>query len=62
MSLVPALLIGALYVGVGVGAAVYRPGDPFWLLFFILGVLLLGSCFGLKATESVAGSAGRDPP
>jgi uncharacterized membrane protein HdeD (DUF308 family) len=55
-SLFPAFVIGALYVIFGVCAAIYRPGDPFWFVFIILGILLLGSSFTLRAIHpSVAG-------
>jgi hypothetical protein len=49
-SLFPAFLIGAFYVVVGVCALVYRHGDRFWLVFIILGVLLLGSSLVLRAS------------
>jgi len=42
-----ARLIGALYLTFGVCAALYKRGDNFWLLFVVLGVLLLLSCFVL---------------
>jgi hypothetical protein len=39
--LVPALLIGVLYAGIGVFGLIYRQGDPFMGFFLALGVLLL---------------------
>ena len=41
-------LIGALYFVFGVSALIYRRGDPFWALFIVLGVLLVGCCFALR--------------
>ena len=44
-----AVIIGALYVGIGAFGLVYRHGDPFMAFFLILGVLLLVSGYGLVA-------------
>lgn len=40
--------IGVLYFVFGVCALIYRRGDPFWALFVVLGVLLVGSSFNLR--------------
>jgi hypothetical protein len=56
-SLFPALVIAALYVVTGVSAVLARPGDRFWLVFIILGILLLGSASILRATSSAVSAA-----
>lgn len=43
-----AVLIGAVYLGNGIGGMVYRHGDPFMGFFIVLGGLLLISSFGLR--------------
>jgi hypothetical protein len=48
-SLFVAYAIGVLHIISGVCALIYRRGDPFWGLFIILGVLLVGSSFVLGA-------------
>ncbi len=55
-SLFVAFLIGALYLVFGICATIYRRGDPFWAFFILLGVLLLGSSFALRATHPSATS------
>lgn len=42
-----AILIGVLYVGIGVFGLVYRHGDPFMAFFVVLGGLLLLSGYTL---------------
>jgi hypothetical protein len=51
-SLFVAYVIGAFYIVFGVCALIYRSGDPFWALFIVLGVLLEGSSFALRAGQS----------
>lgn len=51
-TLPAALLIGALYVAVGVGGMIYRHGDPFMGFFAALGGLLLASSLGLRAPSA----------
>lgn len=43
-----AALIGALYVATGIGGALYRHVDALMLVFFVLGALLLLSCWALR--------------
>lgn len=43
-----AYMIGVLYFVFGVCALIYRHGDPFWALFVVLGVLLVGSAVNLR--------------
>jgi|SRR5271165_554645 len=43
-----AYVIGVLYFVFGVCALIYRHGDPFWALFVVLGVLLVGSSVNLR--------------
>jgi hypothetical protein len=42
-----AMLIGLLYVAIGVFGLVYRRGDPFMAFFVLLGAVLLGSGYML---------------
>jgi hypothetical protein len=53
-ALFPAFVIGTLYVVVGIGAAIYRPGDPFFFVFIVLGILLLGSSLTLRVVQPPA--------
>ncbi|HKM79665.1 MAG TPA: hypothetical protein VJY15_01700 [Candidatus Acidoferrum sp.] len=53
-ALFVAYLIGALYLVTGICATIYRRGDPFWLFFILLGALLLGSSFALRAGQPSA--------
>lgn len=46
-GLVPALLIGVLYVGIGIFGLIYRSGDPFMAFFVMLGAVLLWSAWML---------------
>ena len=61
------LLIGALYVAVGVGGMIYRHGDPFMATFIVLGGLLLASTLAVRSgvasssTRSAAGTAASVP-
>jgi hypothetical protein len=50
-SLFVAYLIAAFYLALGIGGTIYRRGDPFWLFFILLGVLLLGSSLALRTTH-----------
>ncbi len=50
-----AYVIGVLYFVFGVGALIYRRGDPFWVLFVVLGVLLLGSSVTLRSSNPFVG-------
>jgi hypothetical protein len=50
-----ALVIGALYLITGLAAYPYSGRDPFWLLFLVLGVLVIGST--LVLTRSRGGSS-----
>ena len=52
-----AVLIGLLYVGIGVFGLVYRHGDPFMAFFVVLGAVLLAS--GQILVRSVASSTPR---
>jgi len=47
--LIVSFLIGVLYLVTGICATIYRHGDPFWFFFILLGILLLGSSFALRA-------------
>jgi hypothetical protein len=38
-----AYIIGVYHILFGVCALIYRNGDPFWALFVVLGVLLIGT-------------------
>ncbi len=59
-SLFVAFPIGIFYLVTGICATIYRRGDPFWLFFVLLGVLLLGSSFVLKGSHpSVIPRAGQ---
>ena len=40
---VPALIVGAFYLLVGVAAYPYSGRDPFWIMFIVLGVLAIGT-------------------
>ena len=42
-SLFVAHVIGVLYFVFGIAALIYRHGDPFWVLFIVLGALLVGT-------------------
>jgi hypothetical protein len=53
-----AILIGVLYVGIGVFGLIYRAGDPFMAFFVGLGAVLLLSAYVL-AHNQVAITAGR---
>lgn len=46
-----AIVIGVLYLVFGVCALIYRRGDPFWILFVVLGVLLVGSSVNLRGSN-----------
>jgi hypothetical protein len=46
------LLIGVLYLAVGVGGMIYRHGDPFMATFIVLGGLLLASSLALRTGET----------
>jgi CHASE2 domain-containing sensor protein len=48
-SLFVASLIGLLYVLTGAGGLIYRHGNPFWLFFVPLGLLLLVSASALRS-------------
>lgn len=48
-SLFVAYVIGVLYFILGIAALVYRHGDPFWVLFIVLGALLIGTSLVLGA-------------
>jgi phosphotransferase system glucose/maltose/N-acetylglucosamine-specific IIC component len=57
------ILIGALYVAVGVGGMIYRHGDPFMATFIVLGGLLLASTLALRSgvpSSSIRGAAGTE--
>jgi hypothetical protein len=43
--IVAAVVVGILYVGIGIFGLVYRHGDPFMAFFLILGAVLLTSGF-----------------
>lgn len=64
-SLFVAFLISVFYLVLGICATLYRRGDPFWLFFILLGVLLLGSSFALRAGHPSAtphaGQSGSPP-
>jgi len=40
---IPALIVGAFYLLVGVGAYFYSGGNAFWIMFIVLGVLAIGT-------------------
>jgi hypothetical protein len=44
-----AWVIGALYLITGIAAYLYSGGEPFWLLFLVQGVMVLGSTAVLSA-------------
>jgi len=48
-----AVVIGVLYVGIGVFGLIYRHGDPFMAFFVALGVVLLASGYVLVRTNPV---------
>jgi len=50
-SAVP-LIIGTLYAIEGIACFVYTGGHPFWLLFLVQGVLILGSTWVLTQRPS----------
>lgn len=63
-ALFVAFLIGFLYVATGAGGLIYRHGDPFWLFFILLGILLLVSAYGVGAghwLETRHAEGGRAP-
>lgn len=53
-SLFVAFLIGGLYLIFGIWASLYRRDDHFWVLFIVLGALLLGSSFILSSVDPPA--------
>jgi len=50
-SLFIAFLIGLLYVLTGAGGLIHRHGDPFWLFFVLLSLLLLVSASALRSGD-----------
>ena len=50
-SLFVAQVIGALYFVFGIAALVYRHGDRFWILFIVLGALLMGTSAVLSSNR-----------
>jgi hypothetical protein len=46
-----AILIGILYIGIGVFGLIYRSGDPFMAFFVVLGALLLVSGYLLVPNQ-----------
>ena len=51
-----AVVIGVLYVGIGVFGLIYRNGDPFMAFFVALGAVLLASGYVLVRTNPVPSS------
>jgi len=47
-----ALIIGAFYVITGIASYLYSGRDPFWLLFLILGVMVIGSTVVLSRSRA----------
>jgi hypothetical protein len=47
-----AILIGILYVGIGVFSLIYRSGDPFMAFFVCLGTSLLPSAYVLASSRT----------
>ena len=47
-----AILIGVLYVGIGVFGLIYRSGDPFMAFFVCLGTCLLLSAYVLASSRT----------
>lgn len=45
---VAALMVGAFYALTGIASYLYSGGDPFWLLFLALGVIVIGSTLALR--------------
>jgi hypothetical protein len=56
-SLFVAYVIGVLYFVFGIAALVYRHGDPFWVLFIVLGALLVGTSMVLGRNQTHADPA-----
>jgi hypothetical protein len=50
-----ALIIGAFYTVTGVAAYLYSGRDPFWLLFVIQGVVVIGSTLVLRRPGPAGG-------
>jgi hypothetical protein len=55
-SLFIAYVIGVLYFIFGIAALIYRHGDPFWVLFIVLGALLVGTSMVLGTNRPHAES------
>lgn len=43
-----ALIVGVLYAITGIASYLYTDGDPFWLLFLVQGVIVIGSTLVLR--------------
>jgi hypothetical protein len=54
-----AILIGVLYVGIGVFGLIYRSGDPFMAFFLCLGTCLLLSAYGLASSRTAHAASAR---
>src|SRR5262245_13818549 len=52
-----AVMIGVLYVGIGVFGLIYRHGDPFMAFFVVLGAVLLASGYILIRTNPSHGAS-----
>jgi len=48
----PALIVGAFYVLVGIGAYVYSGRDPFWLMFILIGAIAIGATWVLGSPRN----------
>lgn len=46
------LIIGAFYLIIGIASYLYSGRDPFWLMFLILGVMVIGSTLVLGSSRS----------
>jgi hypothetical protein len=51
-----AIVIGVLYIGIGLFGLVYRAGDPFMAFFVCLGAVLLVSGYALTAPNVAEGT------
>jgi len=52
-----ALIIGAFYAVTGIASYLYSGREPFWLLFVIQGVVVIGSTLVLRTPSSPGGLA-----
>jgi hypothetical protein len=45
----PVMIVGALYTITGIAAYAYSGHDPFWLMFLVQGVIVIGATMALQS-------------